>query len=948
MSTSLHQYPSGFSHLPAPNMVDHQQHHHHLASQHLGPSPLEALAHTSQYAALQYHQNRHVLPNGKAIVKTHRLPYATGPIAPRNQRDMLHERSSRSSATSGPVRRRISRACDQCNQLRTKCDGRQSCAHCIEFGLTCEYIRERKKRGKASRKDIAQQQAAAAGKGSQPSEDSTAGSPQSQSKTAESLPNSSPRLPEGQRPLPDLPSRSASMTMGREMEPNPSYQSRTMSMSAVDTIAEHDSHHQLVDGMHPMHPMQPPRIQTQGLAMHSAGPEYTSMDDYHRNLTYHSPHPIMRSGMHPIVPSHGMEYSGSPYSMMSPQSAHAQAPPNPFRLSDEAANIGYISQSPVPGSPGWMLPSPSTTMYSGAPQHNPSQQLRYPVLQPLVPHLASIMPVSLACDLLELYFQSSSSAFMQPVSPYVLGYVFRKRSFLRSHNPRMCSPALLASMLWIGCLTSESPYLSSSPSARSQLSEKLINLTISLLKPLVHQTHGDIDPNAASFADSGLVNGVTMGGFGMPAQDSEIGLPGAPGGLDDVATYMHLAIVISASEYKAASLRWWNAAWSLARELKLGKEVPVTPPPEANDDDAQGELDMEHMGGHPNCPSSPVDFTEEQREERRRIWWLLYTVDRHLALCYNRPLSLLDVECAGLLQPLDDNVWQAGDFFVDSAQPLPDSTLRRRGPPFECTGHSIFGFFLPLMTILGEIVDLNYARNHPRFGTKTDWDEHAREISRQLVLYGQSLQELRNRAVNEANAETLEPVHPGTPSARSVASSISRAQESLMHAKIVEAYGTHLMHTLHILLNGKWDPISLLDDNDLWISSQSFVNATGHAVSAAEALNEILEYDPDLSFMPFFFGIYLLQGSFLLLLIADKLQGEANPNIVRACEVIVRAHEACIVTLNTEYQRNFRKVMRSALQQVRGRGVDEHVAQQHRREMLSLYRWSGDGCGLAL
>jgi hypothetical protein len=96
-----------------------------------------------------------------------------------------------------------------------------------------------------------------------------------------------------------------------------------------------------------------------------------------------------------------------------------------------------------------------------------------------------------------------------------------------------------------------------------------------------------------------------------------------------VATYMHLAIVISASEYKAASLRWWNAAWSLARELKLGKEVPVTPPPEPNDDDVQGELDMEHMNrAHPNGSGSPGDFTEEQREERRRIWWLLYTVDR--------------------------------------------------------------------------------------------------------------------------------------------------------------------------------------------------------------------------------------------------------------------------------------------------------------------------------
>jgi len=92
---------------------------------------------------------------------------------------------------------------------------------------------------------------------------------------------------------------------------------------------------------------------------------------------------------------------------------------------------------------------------------------------------------------------------------------------------------------------------------------------------------------------------------------------------------MHLAIVISASEYKAASLRWWNAAWSLARELKLGKEVPVTPPPETNEDDAQGELDLEHMNGmQPSGPSNVVDLTEEQREERRRVWWLLYTVDR--------------------------------------------------------------------------------------------------------------------------------------------------------------------------------------------------------------------------------------------------------------------------------------------------------------------------------
>ena len=49
------------------------------------------------------------------------------------QRDPLVEARSaiRKTSSSAPVRRRISRACDQCNQLRTKCDGQHPCAHCI-------------------------------------------------------------------------------------------------------------------------------------------------------------------------------------------------------------------------------------------------------------------------------------------------------------------------------------------------------------------------------------------------------------------------------------------------------------------------------------------------------------------------------------------------------------------------------------------------------------------------------------------------------------------------------------------------------------------------------------------------------------------------------------------------------------------------------------------------
>ena len=585
--------------------------------------------------------------------------------------------------------------------------------------------------------------------------------------------------------------------------------------------------------------------------------------------------------------------------------------PGGFRLAD----------SPLPGFPmgsdaaspgGWMsLPSPSNQYQQHVTHHSFNSQLRYPVLEPLLPHLGNIIPLSLACDLLDLYFASSSSALMHPTSPYVLGYVFRKHSILHPTKPRQCTPALLASMLWVVAQTSDAAFLTAPPSSRGRICQKLLELTVGLLKPLIHgPSTGEASPN---FSNT-VINGVALGGLGvaMPGSvnpeglNGETGAFGAAGSLDDVVTYIHLATVVSASEYKGASLRWWNAAWSLARELKLGRELPQNAPMTAeqtteavNDVDADGEADED-------VQSSGM-ITEEEREERRRIWWLCYTVDRHLALCYNRPLFLLDIECEGLLQPMDDTLWQAGEFYTGDSSihitsPSGTPRIRRRGPNFECTGHSIFGYFLPLMTILGEIVDLYHAKNHPRFGigfrSAQEWDDHASEIARQLDAYGHSLKDFEARHLSspieeqqiqaDQNMEGIAPTNNieqqhndiGTPSVHSVHTASSNHNlEADIQTRTVVAYGTHVMHVLHILLTGKWDPISLLDDNDLWISSQSFINATGHAVSAAEAINNILEYDPGLEFMPFFFGVYLLQGSFLLLLIADKLQVSLLPLI---------------------------------------------------------------------
>jgi hypothetical protein len=584
-----------------------------------------------------------------------------------------------------------------------------------------------------------------------------------------------------------------------------------------------------------------------------------------------------------------------------------------------AGDAAFMEHSPT--SPAWLnLPSPPFAEQTTSAPPRSADALRYPVLKPILPLIESVIPRSSACDLLDVYFASSSSAQLRPLSPHILGYVFRKKSFLHPTRPRGSSPALLASMLWIAAQTSNAAFLSSHPTARGRVCRKLLELTVDLLKPLIHSPV----PGGTSLhgPTNHIIDDVSLGVLGVSTD--HVSFEGSIAAhVDVLATYIHLATVVSASERKAASLRWWGAAWSIARELKFGREAPPSPPQhELGDFHGESSLPQSDFESDPRDPNqAPVQqskgfltdssrragfMTEEEREERRRVWWLLYIMDRHLALCYNRPLALLDNECEGLLQPMDDTAWQSGQFpAVDSTY----SSYRRRGPSVECTGQSIFGYFLPLMTVLGNIVQLNQSRNRPTFGTgfhnPGKWDDHIQEITHQLELYSQSLQDLDLQSALATGELGLDsrPNEAPTPSVRSASTTDSqKANELSLQKKTMIAYGTHIMHVLHILLAGKWDPTTLLDDNDLWISTPGFLTASDHAIAAASAVSGILEFDPDLSFMPFFFGVYLLQGSFLLLLFADKLQGDVSPDVVKACETVIRAHEACVVTLDTQYQ----------------------------------------------
>lgn len=116
------------------------------------------------------------------------------------------------------------------------------------------------------------------------------------------------------------------------------------------------------------------------------------------------------------------------------------------------------------------------------------------------------------------------------------------------------------------------------------------------------------------------------------------------------------------------------------------------------------------------------------------------------------------------------------------------------------------------MTILGEIVDLYHAKNHPRFGigfrSAKEWEEHADEITRQLETYGASLKEFEARylsidpnlgkelpdeggtvtmtaAGNEGVTDVAEMVDAETPSVHSVQTTSSHQMEADIQTRIV-------------------------------------------------------------------------------------------------------------------------------------------------------------------
>ncbi len=246
---------------------------------------------------------------------------------------------------------------------------------------------------------------------------------------------------------------------------------------------------------------------------------------------------------------------------------------------------------------GFSLPSPAPSACHYHQMDDPAQTLRYAVLQPLVPHLSpsGVVTPALACDLLDAYFAEFTHASVHPLSSYILGAAYRKEAFFRPLKPRVCSAALLASMLWVAAKRQEDlPPAQPTAGDHEAVCRQLLELTLKLLRQRTHKpasgalSLSSMSPvgggggggsssafwhdatllggyrAAAAAAAAAVGMGVGIGAGAAPASSSPstpspspylaYAHPGlSPTVLDDIATYMNLAL-ISASEWRASQL----------------------------------------------------------------------------------------------------------------------------------------------------------------------------------------------------------------------------------------------------------------------------------------------------------------------------------------------------------------------------------------------------------
>ncbi|KAJ5937822.1 hypothetical protein N7454_004164 [Penicillium verhagenii] len=256
-------------------------------------------------------------------------------------------------------------------------------------------------------------------------------------------------------------------------------------------------------------------------------------------------------------------------------------------------------------------------------------------------------------------------------------------------------------------------------------------------------------------------------------------LPGADHVFDDALTAFIMTSISPSEQSVESSLHYWLAFLGfIVQELQLYKDSPI--------------------------------LSEDDREERRRLWWASYIIDRHVALSFNERPRIPDQECQLLPTPSPDTVWV-----------LPGPLLRAPEINFQGTmlcyrvgSLDMLGIYLPLSKILGEILEHRFLCQHPTFNTNEKFlSEIKANILHNLEQWLTSFTALVGPEFYKiAVPECTEPPPPGIPK--------------------VAYYGLHMYHCMFVLLHGPMDIVRMYKDH-AWQASSDFITAGEHAVACA-------------------------------------------------------------------------------------------------------------------
>ncbi|KAL4899223.1 hypothetical protein BDW74DRAFT_189486 [Aspergillus multicolor] len=534
---------------------------------------------------------------------------------------------------------------------------------------------------------------------------------------------------------------------------------------------------------------------------------------------------------------------------------------------------------------------------------NSNSSCRYPCLVPVIPLLQGTMTADDACELLDIFFSDPETAGAENRCPYVLSPVIKKQSVLMKRNPRPASAAFLVVILWCVSHTT-SLAMFRDPTARTRVTQRLYYLSMKLLRArdsdicyradskcppmLTQQTSADA---SMSTANSGFTGGW-VAESDMPLYATSIDTTPSPvskgkpeQNVDDVLTYVLLTCVISGTEFKDEWTKWWSKAVGLVKTLGFNSEARIT-------------------GQTPSFDEMSLT-DRESHEERRRTFWLVYALDRHFAFSFNEPIHILDSECQ-VLCPLPEWVWQ-------SLHDIPSEDIPPRvlGPPTQIHGSSFFEWFLPLMTILGDVIEVRTRNQHPRLG---GFNESYLAAIIQAMLDDCEY----NLEVLQAARSPVDPIIPGNnyslilPTSPTCfgdpaekANTESAAEGPRMDTAV--AYSKYIIQFQRFLLSADCDARATGERgaNCNLATSTSTLACSPTIFAIGKCVARILEVDTQLSFIPFVFGTYLFHGGLRFLSLSEQMPrvGARDLGSVQAgCEAIGRAHETILQTLDTSFQ----------------------------------------------